>query len=171
MKMASCLLQREREREGGYYCYARGDTHSTLTQNQWIFPSTGNEISLSLSLLLLCLVKWSRSPRALAPVGVTPHWPQPWTQDPLVRVHRSANLTASPRRANRLAAPQRAPFWASRSTVRALSLANCGATRTLQECQPGLLCKESYPRNRQWRPIGLWDVKDPTLSRQSSHWW
>jgi hypothetical protein len=22
----------------------------------------------------------------------------------------------------------------------------------------------SYPRNRPWRPIGLWDVKDPTLS-------
>jgi hypothetical protein len=28
---------------------------------------------------------------------------------------------------------------------------------------------ESYPRNRPWRPIGLWDVKDPTLSRQSAH--
>jgi hypothetical protein len=26
----------------------------------------------------------------------------------------------------------------------------------------------SYPRNRPWRPIGLWDVKDPTLSRQSA---
>jgi hypothetical protein len=26
--------------------------------------------------------------------------------------------------------------------------------------------------NRPWRPIGLWDVKDPTLSRQSAHrWW
>jgi hypothetical protein len=23
--------------------------------------------------------------------------------------------------------------------------------------------------NRPWRPIGLWDVKDPTLSRQSAH--
>jgi hypothetical protein len=30
-----------------------------------------------------------------------------------------------------------------------------------------LLC-ESYPRNRPWSPIGLWDVKDPTLSRQSA---
>jgi hypothetical protein len=29
--------------------------------------------------------------------------------------------------------------------------------------------KKSYPRNRPWRPIGLWDVKDPTLSRQSAH--
>jgi hypothetical protein len=27
----------------------------------------------------------------------------------------------------------------------------------------------SYPRNRLRRPIGLWDVKDPTLSRQSAH--
>jgi hypothetical protein len=25
--------------------------------------------------------------------------------------------------------------------------------------------KKSYPRNRPWRPTGLWDVKDPTLSR------
>jgi hypothetical protein len=25
---------------------------------------------------------------------------------------------------------------------------------------------KSYPRNKQWRPIGLWDVKDPTLSTQ-----
>jgi hypothetical protein len=23
--------------------------------------------------------------------------------------------------------------------------------------------------NRPWRPIGLWDVEDPTLSRQSAH--
>jgi hypothetical protein len=28
---------------------------------------------------------------------------------------------------------------------------------------------KSYPRNRPWRPIELWDVKDPTLSRQSAH--
>jgi hypothetical protein len=28
---------------------------------------------------------------------------------------------------------------------------------------------KSYPCNRPWRPIGLWDVKDPTLSRQSAH--
>jgi hypothetical protein len=27
----------------------------------------------------------------------------------------------------------------------------------------------SYPHNRPWRPIGLWHVKDPTLSRQSAH--
>jgi hypothetical protein len=31
--------------------------------------------------------------------------------------------------------------------------------------------KRSYPHNRPWRPIGLWDVKDPTLSRQSAHRW
>jgi hypothetical protein len=30
---------------------------------------------------------------------------------------------------------------------------------------------KSYPRNRPWRPIGLGDVKDPTLSRQSAHRW
>jgi hypothetical protein len=32
--------------------------------------------------------------------------------------------------------------------------------------------EKNYPRNRPWRPIGLWDVKGPTLSRQSAHrWW
>jgi hypothetical protein len=25
--------------------------------------------------------------------------------------------------------------------------------------------------NRPWRPIGLWDVEDPTFSRQSTHRW
>jgi hypothetical protein len=30
---------------------------------------------------------------------------------------------------------------------------------------------KSYPRNRPWRPTGLRDVKDPTLSRQSAHGW
>jgi hypothetical protein len=28
---------------------------------------------------------------------------------------------------------------------------------------------QSYPRNRPWRPIGFWYVKDSTLSRQSAH--
>jgi hypothetical protein len=28
-----------------------------------------------------------------------------------------------------------------------------------------------YPCNRQWRPIGLWDVEAPTFSRQSTHRW
>jgi hypothetical protein len=28
---------------------------------------------------------------------------------------------------------------------------------------------KSYPCNGLRRPIGLWDVKDPTLSRQSAH--
>jgi hypothetical protein len=32
------------------------------------------------------------------------------------------------------------------------------------------LCK-SYPCNRPWRPIGLWDVEAPTHSRQSAHRW
>jgi hypothetical protein len=31
------------------------------------------------------------------------------------------------------------------------------------------LRRESNPSNRPWRPIGLWDVEDPTLSRQSVH--
>jgi TRAP-type mannitol/chloroaromatic compound transport system permease small subunit len=29
--------------------------------------------------------------------------------------------------------------------------------------------KNKHVNNRPWRPIGLWDVKDPTLSRQSAH--
>jgi hypothetical protein len=29
----------------------------------------------------------------------------------------------------------------------------------------------NYPCNRQWRPIGLWDIKTPTFSRQSTHRW
>jgi hypothetical protein len=28
--------------------------------------------------------------------------------------------------------------------------------------------ENSYPSNRPWRPIGLWDVKNATLSRQSA---
>jgi hypothetical protein len=28
---------------------------------------------------------------------------------------------------------------------------------------------KTIPCNRPWKPIGLWDVKDPTLSRQSAH--
>jgi hypothetical protein len=31
--------------------------------------------------------------------------------------------------------------------------------------------KEGYPRNKPWRSMGLWDVKDPTLSIQSAHRW
>jgi hypothetical protein len=31
--------------------------------------------------------------------------------------------------------------------------------------------KKSYPCNRPWRPIGLWDVEAPTFSRQSAHRW
>jgi hypothetical protein len=29
----------------------------------------------------------------------------------------------------------------------------------------------SYPCNRPWRPIGLWDVEAPTFSTQSAHRW
>jgi hypothetical protein len=29
----------------------------------------------------------------------------------------------------------------------------------------------SYPCNRPWRPVGLWDVEAPTFSRQSAHRW
>jgi hypothetical protein len=31
-------------------------------------------------------------------------------------------------------------------------------------------CK-NYPRSRPWRPIRLWDVEAPTVSRQSAHRW
>jgi hypothetical protein len=31
--------------------------------------------------------------------------------------------------------------------------------------------KQNYPRNRPWRPIGLWYVEVPILSRQSAHRW
>jgi hypothetical protein len=35
-----------------------------------------------------------------------------------------------------------------------------------------LILHLSYPCNRPWRPIGLWDVEAPTFSRQSAHrWW
>jgi hypothetical protein len=30
---------------------------------------------------------------------------------------------------------------------------------------------KSYLCNRPWRPIGLWDVEDPTFCRQSAHRW
>jgi hypothetical protein len=39
----------------------------------------------------------------------------------------------------------------------------------LQHVYPYVKVKLSYPCNRPWRPIALWDVKDPTLSRQSAH--
>jgi hypothetical protein len=31
--------------------------------------------------------------------------------------------------------------------------------------------KATLLRNRAWRPVRLWDVEDPTLSRQSTHRW
>jgi hypothetical protein len=34
-----------------------------------------------------------------------------------------------------------------------------------------LLLRLSYPCNRPWRSIGLWDVEGPTFSRQSAHRW
>jgi hypothetical protein len=34
-----------------------------------------------------------------------------------------------------------------------------------------VLGRKSYPCNRPWRPIGLWDVEAPTFSRQSAHRW
>jgi hypothetical protein len=33
------------------------------------------------------------------------------------------------------------------------------------------LQNQSYPCNRSWRPIGLWDVEAPIFSRQSAHRW
>jgi hypothetical protein len=38
-------------------------------------------------------------------------------------------------------------------------------------CQRVALRKYSYPCNKPWRPIGLWDVEAPTFSRQSAHRW
>jgi hypothetical protein len=40
-----------------------------------------------------------------------------------------------------------------------------------REVSEGRVSKVSYPRNRPWRPIRLWNVKDPILSRQSIHRW
>jgi hypothetical protein len=41
---------------------------------------------------------------------------------------------------------------------------------TLSVYEPTSLHK-SYPCNRPWRPIGLWDVEGLTLSRQSAQRW
>jgi hypothetical protein len=36
----------------------------------------------------------------------------------------------------------------------------------------GKYLDQSYPYNRPWRPIGLWEVEVPTFSKQSAHrWW
>jgi hypothetical protein len=43
------------------------------------------------------------------------------------------------------------------------------AEACLQHYDIKAVAKNNSPRNRLWRPIGLWDVKDPTLSRQSVH--
>jgi hypothetical protein len=62
----------------------------------------------------------------------------------------------------------------SRLTVNCDILATCSSTyspvRTSQEAH-SVSIKYSYPSNRHWRPIGLWDVKDPTLSKESAHRW
>jgi hypothetical protein len=34
-----------------------------------------------------------------------------------------------------------------------------------------IILYESYPSNRLWRPIRLWDIEDPTFSRQLAHVW
>jgi hypothetical protein len=46
--------------------------------------------------------------------------------------------------------------------------ARCHCPRLHNNNSQNVLYKINYPHNRPWRPIGLWDVKDPTLSRQSS---
>jgi hypothetical protein len=55
----------------------------------------------------------------------------------------------------------------NRLTVNCEILATCsityGPVRTSQKAH-SVSINYSYPRNRPWRPIGLWDVKDPTLS-------
>jgi hypothetical protein len=45
----------------------------------------------------------------------------------------------------------------------------CGWTDVLSLLHP--LGWQSYLCNRLWRPIGLWDVKAPTISRQSADRW
>jgi hypothetical protein len=37
--------------------------------------------------------------------------------------------------------------------------------------KPSKVKKWSYPCNRPWRPIGVWQVEAPTSSRQSAHRW
>jgi hypothetical protein len=55
-------------------------------------------------------------------------------------------------------------------------LATCSSTYspvcTSQEAHC-VSIKQSYPRNRPWRPIGLWDVKVPTLfgSQLTARYW
>jgi hypothetical protein len=44
-------------------------------------------------------------------------------------------------------------------------LSHCTVTSAAGESN----VKQSYRCNRPCRPVGLWDVKDPTLSRQSAH--
>jgi hypothetical protein len=57
-----------------------------------------------------------------------------------------------------------------------VSRSTLGRQRTKAHFWSSLLCCLSthrsikrFPRNRPWKPIELWDVKDPTLSRQSTH--
>jgi hypothetical protein len=45
------------------------------------------------------------------------------------------------------------------------------STRHAKVCYKVNDKRESYPYNRPWRPVGLWDVKVPTFSRQSAHRW
>jgi hypothetical protein len=46
---------------------------------------------------------------------------------------------------------------------------------TKQHTDPTIIAtgdsSKSYPCNRPWRPIGLWDVEAPTFSIQSAHRW
>jgi hypothetical protein len=60
----------------------------------------------------------------------------------------------------------------SRLTVNCEILATCISTYSLvrtSQAAHSVSIKKSYPPNRPWRPIGLWDVEDPTLCRQSAH--
>jgi hypothetical protein len=54
----------------------------------------------------------------------------------------------------------------------AMITGNCDTTYSCRICLH--IYRElqiSYPCNRPWRPIGLWDVEVPTFSRQSAHRW
>jgi hypothetical protein len=53
-----------------------------------------------------------------------------------------------------------------------LVAAYSGQCNAIGECCPHFNSEKlSYPCNMRCRPVGLRDVKDPTLSRQSAHRW
>jgi hypothetical protein len=62
----------------------------------------------------------------------------------------------------------------SRLTVNCEILATCSSTysplRTSQDAH-SVSIRSVCPSIMPWRPIGMWDIESPTLSRQSAHRW